>query len=150
MIPRFYFTPLRNRSLSVSLQLSVVILFLYITVVPSAVAQSEIHYSDEWVDDSIEDELQAVGVGVTEADYQTEADGYTVEARLQSPSGQTASITVNGVASVTAEVAMTWNLDWGNWLITSFHRGVYTQCFWDDFYGDYRCHTARVLLASGL
>lgn len=148
MMIKFYFKQARNCSLSVNLWLLVVILFLYAVAVPSVIAQSEIHYSDQWADDSVEDELQAVGVGITEADYETEADSYTVETRLQNPTGETVSVTTNGFTSTRAEVTMPWNFSWGNWFTSSFHRGFYTHCTWDDFIGDFRCRSYRLLLAS--
>lgn len=136
---------LRNRSILISLQLPSVILLLC-TIAPSVIAQSEIHYSDQYPDDSVEDEVKAVGVAITETDYQGDVDFYIVEARLQSPSGQTASASVNGFTSARAEVAMSWNLSFGSWFFSSFHRGVYEQCFWDS-YGGYQCSYNRVLLA---
>ncbi len=116
--------------------------------VSSANAQSEVNYSDQWADDSVEDTIQAVGVGITEADYNTDADSYTVQTNLEKPTGERVSVTADGYTSTRAEIALFWNLDWGTWLTTSFHRGRYTQCFWDDFYGMERCRSYSLLLAS--
>jgi hypothetical protein len=137
----------RNFGFSISFQISLIILFLCVMIVSSVSAQSEVNYSDQWADDSTDD-LQAVGVGITEADYNTNADGYIVQTTLKSPTGQTVSTTSNGDASTRAEIATSWNFNWGGWLTTSFHRGIYTQCYWDDFYRTERCHSYRVLLET--
>ncbi len=147
MILKHYFKQSQNFSVSIRLRISVIILFLCGIAAPLAIAQSEIHYSDQWADDSVEDELRAIGVGITEADYQSDAESYTIQTSLQSPTGVTTSVTSNGFRSVRAEVAMIWNLDYGNWLASSSHSGIFEQCSWDNFIGGYRCRHYRRFLA---
>lgn len=141
-----YFTQSQNGSILIRLQISIIILLLCVIAAPWGVAQSEIHYSDQWADDSVEDELRAVGVGITEADYQSGAESYTVETTLRSPDGETASVTSDGFWYAQAEVVMPWYYDWGDWFVSSSHSGIFNECNWDYFIGNYRCYTHRRFL----
>jgi len=136
--PRIY-------NISINLQLSVIILFLCAIAAPSTIAQSEIHYSDQWADDSVEDELQAVGVGITEADYDTEAESYTIQTDLKSPAGETVSVTSDGYMYTRAEVSVPWNYRLGTWLTSSYHWGIYQQCTYVHIFGGYTCRNTRIL-----
>lgn len=144
MMLKHYFTQPQNRSFLFSLKISFLLLLLCAMSVPSILAQSEIHYSDQWADDSVEDELQAVGVGITEADYDTEAESYTIETNLKSPTGETVSTTADGYTYTRAELTMPWNFNFGNWFASSSHWGIYQQCTYVHIWRSYTCRNTRV------
>lgn len=151
-------SPGRRGRLSATLQLLTAALFLCVAAVTPATAQYEVHYSDQWADDSVEETLNAVGAGVTEADYTSDADSYTVQTTLQGPSGQTFTVTVDGYSYTRAEVSTVWDLTYGTWFVYTSHWGWYFYDCWDygyrDYYYDYgyyypyqRCGWNRHLLS---
>ena len=105
----------------VGLQLVLALLFVGAAAV-AASGQSQINYSDEWGDDSADQDIKVVGAGLTEASYYSFGFAYYVVTEVRSPTGQVFTATSSAGSTYSRiETWVWWNWVWGWWYVYSSH-----------------------------